>query len=76
MRESGARSILICGGVAQNRTLRKEISNEAKSMNVSFFAPQGYLNTDNAVMIGVSAFFRTLSKKGDLKTTSQPNLSL
>lgn len=75
-RESSAKSVLMCGGVAQNRVLRKALQKSAKLLKIGFFAPDGYLNTDNAAMIGVSAIFRIWSKKKLLSLRSQPHLGL
>ncbi|MGB9608975.1 MAG: tRNA (adenosine(37)-N6)-threonylcarbamoyltransferase complex transferase subunit TsaD, partial [Minisyncoccia bacterium] len=61
LKEFKAKSILLSGGVSANKNLRKKFSSLAKKEKVLFFVPPFVYNTDNAVMIGVSAYI--LNKK-------------
>lgn len=56
VRESGARSILLSGGVAANAWLRKKLTKAARELGVKFFVADALHNTDNAVMIAVAAY--------------------
>ncbi len=51
--------ISVGGGVSSNVLLRKNLREIAKECNKSiYFPPYKYLNTDNAAMIGVAAFYK------------------
>ena len=62
-KEFKAKSVLLCGGVASNKTLCALLKNESKKAKLSFFAPALKLNTDNASMIAAAAYFNFLQKK-------------
>lgn len=71
--EFNAKSIMLSGGVSANKTLRKKFKKIAQQENKLFFVPPFIYNTDNAVMIGVSAYILNsqnknykLVAKGDL----------
>jgi len=70
--EFSARSIILCGGVACNKTLRETIKKESERRGLNFFAPEMKFNTDNAAMIGAAAYINLLAKKsfGKLRTSS------
>lgn len=53
------KSILLCGGVSANQTIREEFKLKAKQFlpNTKIFAPEKFLCTDNAVMIAACAFY-------------------
>jgi N6-L-threonylcarbamoyladenine synthase len=53
--ERAPRSLLLTGGVAANRTLRKETQRAADSLGLPLFVPPIALSTDNAAMIGAAA---------------------
>ena len=74
--EFSARSIILCGGVACNKTLRETIKKESERRGLSFFAPEMKFNTDNAAMIGVAAFIHSLAKKKIYKIEADSNLNL
>lgn len=61
--EFGAQSILLSGGVAANKYLRKRLQLEARKSGRNFFVPDFEHNTDNASMIGVAAYINMLKKK-------------
>jgi len=61
-----AKSILLCGGVASSRALRKLFKKETKKAELNFYAPSFKLNTDNASMISAAAYINFLKKKNQL----------
>src|ERR1700751_1821330 len=56
--QSGARSILVSGGVAANRGLRARFAAEAKRRKIDVFFPSRALSTDNAAMIAAAGYPR------------------
>ncbi len=92
VREYGAKSILLSGGVAANTALRKSLNSEAKRFGLSFYVPPFEYNTDNAAMIAAAAYIGHLKKMGpaigrtksrgayrrprEYKLVAQSNLSL
>lgn len=61
--EFSAHTVFICGGVAANRELRKQLSAECKKWGIAFRAPANEYNTDNAAMIAAAAYLAKLRKK-------------
>jgi N6-L-threonylcarbamoyladenine synthase len=75
--ETGARTILVSGGVAANGELRDRFTAQAARANVNVFFPSRALSTDNAAMIAAAAYFHlsdaaTSSREWD----AEPNLRL
>ena len=62
-REFGAQSIILCGGVAANKLLRKKLKKGAREMGVAFFVPSFEFNNDNAAMIAAAGYMSMLRKK-------------
>jgi N6-L-threonylcarbamoyladenine synthase len=60
---SDARSIILCGGVAANRFLQKNMRRAAKRAGCRFFVPDAAYHGDNAAMIGAAGYFAHLRKK-------------
>lgn len=60
IRQTGARSLLLSGGVAANTVVRTALAAVAKETGALFFAPPMQFNTDNAVMIAAGAYLRKL----------------
>jgi N6-L-threonylcarbamoyladenine synthase len=62
LKESGAHTLIVGGGVSANyhirQTLRETINRELPE--VALLIPEPTLTTDNAVMIGVAGYYRTL----------------
>ena len=57
--------LLASGGVMANLELRKRLRKMAKELNLPILMPaQKNLNTDNAAMIGVAAYYKAL--RGEL----------
>ncbi|MDQ1428660.1 MAG: tRNA N6-adenosine threonylcarbamoyltransferase [Acidimicrobiaceae bacterium] len=73
----GARGICIGGGVAANSVLRGRITKACEDDGIEAFVPSRGMCTDNAAMIGVTAWYR-LRADGPtpLDVAASPNLSL
>jgi N6-L-threonylcarbamoyladenine synthase len=54
--ETGARSVLVSGGVAANGELRSTFEREAAKVGLGVFFPSRELSTDNAAMIAAAAY--------------------
>jgi len=74
-KENGAKSILLSGGVAANKLLRKTMRNEAKKLGLKFFVPDLKYNLDNAAMIAAAGYFAHLRGK-KYKLKAQGNLGI
>src|SRR5437899_1472593 len=59
--ESGARSILVSGGVAANSQLRRSFEEGARRCGLDVFFPSRALSTDNAAMIAAAAYPKLLA---------------
>jgi N6-L-threonylcarbamoyladenine synthase len=57
VKEYGARSVSLSGGVAANKALRDALRLKTKDLKLNFFVPQKNLCTDNAEMVGIAAAF-------------------
>ncbi len=69
------KSIMLSGGVAANKLLRKTLKKESKKLGCNFFAPKAEYNTDNAAMIAIAGYMTyLLGKKYNL--TAQGNLNI
>ncbi len=62
-REFGARTVFVCGGVAANKELRKQLAADCTKWGINFAAPENEYNTDNAAMIAAAAYMGKLRKK-------------
>lgn len=63
IKEFGAKSVLLSGGVAANTHLRETLTRETKKIKRNFFVPPISFNTDNATMIATAAYISYLHKK-------------
>src|SRR5574337_46304 len=54
--QSSARSVLVSGGVAANRLLRRVFEEECRARGFEVFFPSRQLSTDNAAMIAAAAY--------------------
>lgn len=61
--EHGADSILLSGGVAANKHLRKALARAAGLAGAEFYVPDFKYNLDNAAMIGAAGWFAHLRKR-------------
>lgn len=62
-REYGARSVILCGGVAANKALRARLARASKKIGCRFFVPAFKYNMDNAAMIGAAGYMARARKK-------------
>ena len=60
---TSAESILLSGGVAANKHLRKALERTAGLIGAQFFVPDFKYNLDNAAMIGAAGYMAHLRKK-------------
>jgi N6-L-threonylcarbamoyladenine synthase len=63
VKEFGAKSVSLSGGVAANTALRQGLIVNCKLLKVNFFVPPKNLCTDNAEMIGLAAAFMLHNRK-------------
>ncbi len=61
--ECAAESILLSGGVAANKHLRRALARTADLVGCRFFVPDFRYNVDNAAMIGAAGYMAHLRKK-------------
>ncbi|KND50663.1 MAG: O-sialoglycoprotein endopeptidase [Parcubacteria bacterium C7867-001] len=80
LEETGARALIIGGGVSANTHIRRVFTDKLRDErpDVSLFIPRASLTGDNAIMIGVAGYFRALKKQfADIATLrADGNLSL
>ena len=77
IKKYGARDFALAGGVASNSALRKSIADACEREGVRFYCPSPIYCTDNAAMIGVSAYYEYVKKNfADYSLNAIPNLSL
>ncbi|MGI9624916.1 MAG: tRNA (adenosine(37)-N6)-threonylcarbamoyltransferase complex transferase subunit TsaD [Acidimicrobiales bacterium] len=75
--ETGARGLVIGGGVAANSRLREAMLDACVEENLRAFLPSRSLCTDNAAMVGAVAWWRLASDgPSRLDTGADPNLGL
>lgn len=75
--EKGYSSLVLCGGVSANTALRKTATQAAKEHGIKLYYPPLVLCTDNAAMIGSSAYYRYMSEGGmDIDLNAKPNLKI
>lgn len=72
-----ARSIVISGGVAANRELRRRFQDEARTRGLPLAFPSVELSTDNAAMIAAAAWPRfTAGSFASAELSADPSLAL
>ncbi len=76
--EYATKSLILGGGVSSNTYLQEEVLKLGESLGVRIFNPKAEVKTDNAIMIGVSAYIRHLTNRVDTKgkIEARGNLSL
>src|SRR5258706_5173407 len=75
--ETGARTIMVSGGVAANSALRETFQSRAVTKGVNVFFPSRALSTDNAAMIAAAAYSHL--QAGDIASSdlnAEPNLRI
>jgi N6-L-threonylcarbamoyladenine synthase len=76
-RASGARSIVLGGGVAANAVLRERLASEADGLGVPLIVPRPGLCTDNGAMIGAAGARRfAAGERATLDLDARPSLPL
>lgn len=79
-KSTGAKSILMAGGVAANKKLREILKSEAEKNGYEFFVPEFKLCTDNAAMVAIAGYYLSQKKKVKLdnykKIKADPNWEL
>lgn len=70
-----AKSILLSGGVANNKILRQNFQKETRKKKIAFLAPSLKFTTDNAAMIAIAAYFDRLKNKKS-RLVAQSNLTI
>lgn len=63
VKDTEAKSVMLSGGVAANKLLRRILEKMAKSEGLRFFVAEQKYNTDNAVMIAAAGYMAHLRKK-------------
>ncbi len=71
-----SKSVILTGGVAANKLLRKCLKERCMENNINFFTPDFSLCTDNAAMIAGLAYHYVKNSKFSLSLSPQPSLSL
>ena len=76
--ESGLDKIVIAGGVSANKLLRQELARKSEQKGIKCYLPDLKYCTDNAAMIGSSAYFDVLLGKpfADGNLAPKANLEL
>jgi N6-L-threonylcarbamoyladenine synthase len=76
-RASGARSIVLGGGVAANTALRARLAGEADELGIPLIVPRPALCTDNGAMIGAAGARRfAAGDRSGLDLDARPSLPL
>ncbi|GIP22699.1 DNA-binding/iron metalloprotein/AP endonuclease [Paenibacillus sp. J22TS3] len=77
VRETGAKELLLCGGVAANRGLREALAQRCDQEEIVLRIPPLKYCTDNAAMIGAAAYLKWKSGEFAPQTMkAEPGLSL
>jgi N6-L-threonylcarbamoyladenine synthase len=75
--QHAARSVLVSGGVAANRELRRRFEEESRLRGLEVYFPSRPLSTDNAAMIAAAAFPKFLAgERADAQLNAEANLPL
>ncbi len=76
-RATGARSIVVGGGVAANGALRARLAGEAEALGIPLIVPRPALCTDNGAMIGAAGARRfAAGDRAGLELDARPSLPL
>ena len=76
-RATGARSIVLGGGVAANHALRARLAGEAEALGIPLIVPRPALCTDNGAMIGAAGARRfAAGERAGMDLDARPSLPL
>ena len=77
LQETGIKQLAIAGGVSANSSLRLAIKDLEKELDIKTFIPKFEYCTDNAAMIGITAYYKFLAGQfSDLAIVPQARMSL
>lgn len=74
--DSGLDKIVIAGGVSANKLLRQELAKKSEQNGIKCYLPDLQYCTDNAAMIGSSAYFDVLLNKPFADSSLAPKANL
>jgi N6-L-threonylcarbamoyladenine synthase len=63
LKDTGITQLAIAGGVSANSRLREEVQKLSNEENIRVFIPRFEYCTDNAAMIGITAYYKFLKKE-------------
>jgi N6-L-threonylcarbamoyladenine synthase len=63
LKDTGITQLAIAGGVSANSRLREEVQKLSNEENIRVFIPKFEYCTDNAAMIGITAYYKFLKKE-------------
>jgi N6-L-threonylcarbamoyladenine synthase len=77
LKDSGIRQFAIAGGVSANSSLRTSVKDLERELSLKTFIPKFEYCTDNAAMIGITAYYKFLKNDfSDLGITPNARMSL
>jgi N6-L-threonylcarbamoyladenine synthase len=77
LKQTGIEQLAIAGGVSANSELREQVKKLGTELNIKTFIPKFEYCTDNAAMIGITAYYKFLKKDfSDLGITPMARMSL
>ncbi|WP_317896577.1 tRNA (adenosine(37)-N6)-threonylcarbamoyltransferase complex transferase subunit TsaD [Aurantibacillus circumpalustris] len=77
LKETGIKQLAIAGGVSANSSLRVQVKELEGELNIKTFIPKFEYCTDNAAMIGITAYYKFLKKDfSDLSITPMARMHL
>lgn len=75
--KTGAKKIVLAGGVSANSVLRSEFDKLSKEMGVELYYPELKLCGDNAAMVGAQGYFEYISgRKADLNLNAYATMPI
>lgn len=63
LKDTGIKNLAIAGGVSANGELRKQVKELGQELNINTYIPKLDYCTDNAAMIGITAYYKFLKKE-------------
>lgn len=73
----GITTVSVCGGVACNSLLRRELDRKCSENGFAFLAPEKIYCSDNAAMVAKAAYYKYLNGEfSDLSLNAYPSLEL